>query len=374
MLSMKIYPSKYYFSEKAKRFVLQKFKEILDSGSFLTDGKYCREFEEKFAKYIGVKYALAVNSGTSALEAIFNSLDLKNREVIVTTNTFAATVYAIIRSGAVPVFADILPDMTIDPDDVRKRITKNTAAVVTVHIGGLVSPAIEKLVKLCKEKNILLIEDAAHAYGSAYKDKRAGTFGIAGAFSFFATKVITTGEGGMVVTNKKEIAEKIKIMRDQGKIEGKNYHRQMGWNWRMTEIEALMGLAQIKEFNKIIKKRQDIASFYDRELKGVKNIKILFFSKEVRHNFYKYFVFLDNSLNPAEIIKTMKEKYSIPLQMGTYEIPCHQQPIFKEYNRGSLPMAEKLCTTHICLPIYYELTLKQAKYITSCFKKEIKNK
>lgn len=365
---MKIYSSKYHFSEKGKEFVLKKIKEILEKGNFLTNAKYCEEFEKKFAEYTGAKYALAVNSGTSALEAIFGALDLKNKEVIVTTNTFAATVYGIIRAGAIPVFADILPDMTINPEDVKKRITKNTAAVVTVHVGGLVSPATEELVKLCKERNLFLVEDAAHAHGSAYKGKMAGTFGIAGAFSFFATKVITTGEGGMVTTNNKDIAEKIKIMRDQGKIKGKNYHKQMGWNWRMTEIEALMGLAQLEELDEIIKKRQEIASIYDKELCGLKNIKTLSFSKEIRHNFYKYFVFLPNFIKPIDLVKTMKEKYNIPLPMGAYEIPCHQQPVFKKYSRGRLPMAEKLCASHVCLPIYYDLSHREAKYIASSLK------
>ena len=163
-------------------------------------------------------------------------------------------------------------------------------------------------------------------------------------------------------------------MRDQGKVEGENYHEQMGWNWRMTEIEALMGLAQLKELDKIIKKRQNIASFYNKELKEMENIKILSFPKEVRHNFYKYFVFLSGSFKPNNLVKIMKKKCGISLQMGAYNIPCHKQPIFKKYNRGSLPVAEKLCASHICLPVYYDLTLKQAKYIVFCLKELIENK
>jgi len=370
----KVYPSRYYFSQKATGFVLKNIATILAKRDFLTGGKYCQEFEARFSWYQKAKYALAVNSGTSALEAILSSLDIKGKEVIVTTNTFAATIYAILRAGAKPVFADILDDMSLDPEDAKRRLTTKTKAVVAVHIGGFISPAIKDLQRLCQQQGLLLIEDAAHAVGAAYQGKMAGSFGVAAAFSFFATKVMTTGEGGAVLTSQRGLQEKIMIMRDQGKIAGANFHQQMGWNWRLTEFQALLGLAQLQDIHKVIQKRQQIAGVYGRLLKDVAGIRILSLPKNSVANFYKYFVFLPRNLMPQKIIALLKARYQISLPMAAYDIPCHQQPVFRQYAQARLPNAEKLCASHICLPVYYDLTLRQVKYIVSCLRELIENK
>src|SRR3990172_9985640 len=182
---MQLYPTKPYFSQESIEFIVGNFREILEGKSFLTLGRYCEEFEKKFAEYIDCKYAATTNSGTSAIEAALTAVGVKGYDVIVPTNTFAATVFAVIKAGGRPVFADCLEDLTVDPDDVKKRLTPRTKVVITVHIGGMVSPATYALIDLREEKGLSLIEDAAHAHGSTLDGKKGGSFGVAGAFSFF---------------------------------------------------------------------------------------------------------------------------------------------------------------------------------------------
>lgn len=361
----KIYPSRYYFSKSDIDFILKNFKTVLENREFLTMGKWCSEFEKQFARYIGVKHAISVNNGTSALEMIFSALDLAGKEVIVTTNTFAATAFAIIKAGAIPVFADILPDLTINPKDVLKKITPKTKAIVTVHIGGMVSLATEELLAICRQKNLYFVEDAAHAHGSALNGKMAGSFGVAGAFSFYSTKVMATGEGGMITTNDEILAKKLMVLRDQGKEDSKslfpNFHRVLGYNFRLTELQAIMGISQLKRLDSFIKKRQELAKVFEQELAGAKNLSVLKVPSSIRHNYYKYIVFLAKQIPQKEFILKMKQETGIPLSGCAYEMACHEQPVFKKYVKGSFPIADDLCHRHIAMPIYFEMTKQQAK-------------
>ena len=317
MIVLKIPATKIYFSAEDKAYILQKFEEILDGKSFLAQYKYCEEFETLFSEYMGSEYGATTNSGTSALEIIFRSLGCKGHDVIVPTNTFAATAFAVIHAGGRPIFADCSTDLTIDPEDVRSKITENTKAIVTVHIGGLISPHTEELRELCEEKDVYLVEDAAHAHGSMLNNQKAGTFGIAGAFSFFSTKVMTTGEGGMIVTADENLCNKAKILRDQAKIKKgnyQNYHEELGYNWRMTEVQALMGITQLKNLERFIARRNELAKIYDEELSDLQNLTILERPTNVRHNYYKYIAFL-SGVDRNKLHEDLKTK---GISMGGY--------------------------------------------------------
>jgi len=366
-------PFKYYFPSEAIDFITSKIREILENHEYLTMGKYCEEFEEKFANYIGVKHAVSVNSGTSALEIIFRAIDVEGYEVIVPTNTFAATAFAVIRAGGKPVFADCTEDLTVDPDDVKKRITNKTKAIVTVHIGGLVSPHTHELVELCEDKRIYLVEDCAHAHGSMLDGKKAGTFGIAGAFSFFPTKVMTTGEGGMITTNDDDVANMAKLLRNQGKIKG-NMVGVIAYNWRMTEFQAIMGLVQLSLLEEMIEKRTNIARIYNEMLRDNEVLKPLKIPKGVRHNYYKYIMFLPKRREPEVLREYLKKNYNISLSGYVYEIPLHKQPPFQKYvgEKDKYPRAEDLCSRHIALPIYPEMTTEEAYYVAESLLSSIK--
>jgi len=366
---MKIPSFRYYFPQESIDFVSEKFREILETGAFLSTGKHCAELEDKFASYVGLQHAVTVNSGTAALEAIFRAIDVRGFDVIVPTNTFAATAFAVVHAGGRPIFADCTDDLTVDPEDVKKKLTDKTKVVVTVHVGGMVSPHTYDLVDLCEEKGIYLVEDAAHAHGSALDGKKAGTFGVAGAFSFFSTKVMTTGEGGMVVTNDEAISDKVRLLADQAKVDGRNYHEELGLNWRMAEVQALMGLAQLEHLDSFIDKRTEIAKIYDEEFENVASLSPLKVPSNVRHSYYKYIVFLDKTLNREEIQKTLKTEYNVSLGGYVYDLPCHLQPVFKDFVQSSLPVSEDLCNRHICPPIYVQMTEEEALYVVNSIKR-----
>lgn len=373
-----ILPSKYYFSAEDIKEILENYKELLEKGEFLTMGKYCSLFEEEFAKYLGVKNAISANNGTTALELTLKALNVKGGEVITTTNTFAATAFAIVAAGAAPVFCDILDDLTIDPKEVIKKITPQTKAILLVHIGGLVSPAVEELAKIAEEKNIPLIEDAAHAHGASLNNKMAGAFGKAAAFSFFSTKLMTTGEGGMITTGDDELARRIKEMRNQGKAKSPdsynpNYHEVIGGNYRLTEFQAIMGLKQLERLDEFIEHRQELVEAMKEELKDAKEIEILPCPPNVKHNYYKFIVFLKEPLKREIIIEKMEKEKGIVLTGSCYERPLHKQPCFKEFVKEGeeFPRADKLCPSHIALNLYHEMTEEQAKELCLALKEVI---
>ena len=252
---MFIPPVKPFFSEADRNYILTEFDEILKGNGFLSQHKHCKEFERQFSEYTNSPFSVTASNGTATLDMIYASLDLKGGEVIVPSNTMAATVFPLVLQGIRPVFADCLDDMTLDPSEVKRKMSDKTKAVVTVHIGGLVSPKTIELKEICEENDISLIEDAAHAQGSTLSNVHAGTFGVAGSFSFFSTKVMTTGEGGMVTTNDETINEKILLYRDQAKVNHQNYHETLGFNYRMCEVNALMGIRQLSMLDNFINKR-----------------------------------------------------------------------------------------------------------------------
>ena len=371
---MKVPATKPFFFLKDQKFILNNFKKILSGTSFLSMGNFGKKFEEKFAKYIGTKYAITCNSGTSALELICRSLNISGKEIIVPSNTFIASTNAILNSGCKPVFADCAKDMCIDIESIKKKITKRTSAVMVVHIGGIISKDIYKIKKLCEKKNIYLIEDSAQAHGSSLYGKKAGSFGIASGFSFFSTKVMTTGEGGMVTTSNKTILGKIRSMREFGKVKKgiyTNYHTSIGYNWRLGEVNSLMGLMQLKNIKKFINWRRKIAKIYDIELSNIKNIDIIKPLNTSEHNYFKYIILLKNK--NRELVHKNLLKNSIFPSGYVYEIPLHKQPVFKKYNKLKLTNTEKFCSNHLCLPIYYDMKITQAKYVAKKLK-EILNK
>jgi dTDP-4-amino-4,6-dideoxygalactose transaminase len=204
---------------------------------------------------------------------------------------------------------------------------------------------------------------------------KAGTFGIAGAFSFFSTKVMTTGEGGMIVTNDEDIYRKSLVLRDQSKIAKgnyQNYHEEIGYNWRMPEVEALMGIAQLEMLDRFLERRNEIARIYDRELDGYENLELMRVPSGIRHNYYKYTAFLKNT-NRDILYKDMKEKYDVSLGGFVYEIPLHLQPALSQYKNSDLPVAEDLCLRHICLPLYFTMTDEEALYTADSLRKTIKD-
>jgi dTDP-4-amino-4,6-dideoxygalactose transaminase len=372
---MKIPAAKIYFPEEDREELLNKIDEILESGQ-LTLGKYTKKFEERFAEYVGTKYAIAVNSGTSALEIPLRALDVERHSVIVPTNTFFATPASVIHAGGKVIFADVTENLCIDPESIKENIREDTKGIIVVHIGGIIPPQIKEIQEICEAHHLFLIEDAAHAHGSTLDGKKAGGFGDAAAFSFYPTKVMTTGEGGMITTDNDEIYGRALVFRDQGKagFYG-NVHTEMGYNWRMSEIHAAVGLSQFARLEDFIADRRRIAKIYDEELKRIDGVTLIKIASEVKSNYYKYMTMLNEGIDRADLKKELKEKYKVGLSGEVYELPCHLQPIFKDlygFKEGDFPVAEDLCKRQICLPVFATMTEEQAKYVVDSLKEVLK--
>jgi dTDP-4-amino-4,6-dideoxygalactose transaminase len=350
-------PARIVFSADDRSEITARVDAALGTGA-LTLGENTREFEAAFARAHDVPFAVAVASGTAALEIILRSLDVAGREVVVPANTFAATAFAVLAAGATPVFADIDPaTAALGVADLAAVLTDRTAAVVLVHIGGLITPEITALRDLCAERGVPLVEDAAHAHGCRRPDGFAGSFGVAGAFSFYPTKVVTSGEGGMIVTADPRIRDEALAYRDQGKAGfATNLHTRLGYAWRMSELHAAVGLVQFRHLDEFIAVRQRVAAAYDAGLAGVAELTPLPTVPGLRNNFYKYPVLLGLGLDRAAVKAAVRDRFGVSLSGEVYETPLHRQPVFEQYARGALPGAEAFCAGHVCLPVHSDMT------------------
>jgi perosamine synthetase len=343
-------------------------KKIFKSPS-LSEGSFVSTFENKFANFVKANYAVAVTNGTAALEIAFRIIGINNKEVILPTNTFFATIIAIINAGGKPIFCDnknrFSPE--IDITEIKKKITKNTKAVCVVHVGGIVQEGIGDLVKICRDKNIFLIEDAAHAHGSNLNSKlNAGTIGDIGCFSFYPTKVLTTGEGGMLTTNQKDIYLKIKTYKNFGRSKNPLKLNSLGNNFKISEFTALLGILELDRVKERIKKRNQIVMRYYNNLKNNKNYNVLF-QKPGNCAYYKCIVL--TKVNANKIEKFCKRK-NIELTGRVWKFPLHKQKIFKKIvNNKKFVNANYFSQHHICPPNYPEMTLKEVDYVCSILNK-----
>lgn len=362
---MKVPPAAIHIPAEDRAWILARIDECLQSGR-LTLGENGAALEKEFAEMCGVRYAVAVNSGTSSLEIILRALGVEGREVIVPTNTFYATGGAVLHAGARLRFADCEPEsFAIDVQSLRSTIGPQTAAVIVVHIGGIITPHIDEIRRVCEDAGVPLIEDAAHAHGSAIGGRRAGSLGRAGCFSFYPTKVITSGEGGMIVTDDEAIYQEALIYRDQGK-EGftTNFHVRLGYNWRMSEPHAIIGLAQLRRLDEFIERRAEIAAIYDAGLAGPGSAATAVKPPAgSRCNYYKYIAMLPPGTDRPALKKIMREQHDVGLSGEVYDTPCHLQPVFAQHAAGSFPQAEDLCARHICLPVSAKMAEDDARYV-----------
>jgi dTDP-4-amino-4,6-dideoxygalactose transaminase len=348
------------FLPEDRAWIAARIEEVLASGQ-LTLGRYGAELERRFAALCGTRHAIAVNSGTSALEIILRAQGVAGRDVLVPTNTFFATAAAVVHAGGRPVLVDMDPDtFGIRPEDVARALTAKTAGVVAVHIGGLVSPRMGELAELARARGIWLVEDAAHAHGSSHGGVAAGAFGIAASFSFYPTKVMTSAEGGMIVTSDDRIDAEARIYRDQGKASfTQNAHIRMGYNWRLSEPHAIIGLRHLERLPAMIADRQRIAAIYDAALPSLRHLRPLRVPPGGVCNYYKYVAVLtpgaagsDAASARAAWKRELKERHGVSLAGEVYESPLHAQPVFREYVGAPLPVADDLCARHVCLPLF----------------------
>ncbi|MDD1682720.1 MAG: DegT/DnrJ/EryC1/StrS family aminotransferase [Methanoregula sp.] len=336
--------------------------DVLKSG-MLASGDRVAEFESKFADFCGSNHAVATNNGTAALHAALLAAGIcPGDEVIVPAFSFVATASAVVMCGAKPVFADVdEKTFTISPQQVAEQVTPRTRAVIGVHLFG--QPCdIEALQEICESKSLKFIEDAAQAHGAVYKNIRTGSLGHLACFSFYATKNMITGEGGMVTTSDKTYNERLRLLINHGQSE-KYLHTSLGYNYRMTDIGAALGIVQLKKLEKFNLRRRKNAEFYNASL-SVKGLLLPFVGPARNHVYHQYVIRLTEEfpMNRSTFMEYLKAK-----GIGSavhYPIPLHRQPLFGlENDPDPCPVSTLLAGSVLSLPVHPLLDQKELAYI-----------
>jgi perosamine synthetase len=352
--------------------------KVIKRGTYWAVGPEIEEFERVVADYVSVKYGVSFNSGTSALHAVLLAYDIKQGdEVIVPSFTFIATANAPLFVGAKPVFADI-EDSTfgLDPNDVERKITKKTKAIMPIHYGGLPC-RIEELKKIADEHNLLLIEDAAESIGASINGWKVGSFGNAAMFSFCGNKVITTGEGGIIVTDSGEIYERLKLIRSHGRLESEPYfmttktldYVMLGYNWRISSITAALGLAQMEKLDKVIEMRRRNAEYMTRKLSKIDGVEVPKPPVGYFHVYQMYTIRVDDGRKIRDALKDHLAKKGIISKV--YFEPVHLSSFYRErfsYKGGELPVTERLSDEVLTLPLYPTMTIEEINYVVESVK------
>jgi len=351
-------------------------------GDWITQGPNVERFERAVAKYCRVKYAVAVSSGTAALHAAYTAAGIKTGDEVITTPlTFAATANCIVFCGGKPVFVDIQKDtLNIDPKKIEEKITKKTKAIAVVDFAGHPCDH-DEIKKIAKKHKLLIIEDAAHSLGSKYKDKRIGSLADMTILSFHPVKIITTGEGGMVLTNNKDFYEKLKIFRHHGTIKkpqkGGWYYEieKPGYNYRLTDFQCVLGLSQLKKIDKFIKKRREILRRYNKAFKGINEIIAPTERDYVKSAWHIYPIQLNLGKLKVSRKKIFEELQKKGIGVQVHYIPLHLQPFYKKkfnYKKEDFPTAEKYYERAITLPLFPKMINKEINKVIQIIKKLIK--
>ena len=346
------------------------------NSNYLTTGPRVAEFEKAIADYCGVKYALAVSSGTAALHCAIYALSVESGdEVILPTMTFAATANSVCFQGGLPVFVDVLEDtLLVDPNKIEEKITKKTKAIIGVDYAGQTCDW-DRLKKIASKYGIALIADSCHALGAEYKKRKTGSLADMSVFSFHPVKHIATGEGGMVTTNNGEFAEKIKLFRNHGittdykqrEQEGEWFYEMvdLGFNYRLTDIQCALGLSQLKRLPAFLKRRHEIAKKYDKAFENIDVIDPLLSNRDCLHAYHLYVIQIkpDCRIKRNEAFKAFRE---LGIGVNVHYIPVHLHPYYQNkfgYSKGFCPVAEKMYERILSLPIWPGMTDKDVNQV-----------
>lgn len=345
---------------------LKYIEECIKTNWISSIGKNIPKFEEMFAEAVGAKYAVAVTNGTTALHLALHTLGIGHGdEVIIPTFTMIATANAVRYVGATPILVDSeMKTWNMDTDKIEETITEKTRAIIPVHTYGHPSE-MDKIMELARKYNLWVVEDAAEAHGAIYKGKKIGSIGDVACFSFYANKIITTGEGGMVTTNSEELYEKMQTIRSHAFSEERHFwHKYLGFNFRMTNLQAAIGVAQMERFDELVEKRIKNAKLYNALLKDVKGIILPPESPDIKNVYWMYSIKLNDNfgITRDELRYKLAER---GIETRAFFIPMHIQPIYYEEFAGQqFPVAEHLCKTGLYLPSFSDLKEEEIKYVS----------
>ncbi|MHA1797334.1 MAG: DegT/DnrJ/EryC1/StrS family aminotransferase [Candidatus Helarchaeota archaeon] len=364
---MKIPLFKNYSDEKEVKNV----ENVLKRGMYWANGPEIKEFEDRISEFIGMKYCVAFNSGTSALHALLTTYNVKGKEVIVPSFTFISTANSVLHAGGIPIFADIETEtFGLDPDSINEKITKNTVALMPIHYGGC-GCKIREIKEIARDNKLLLIEDAAESLGAEINGKKIGTFGDATMFSFTPTKIISTGEGGVIVTDSRDTFEKLKLVRSHGRLETEDYfssikfmdYIMLGYNFRMPTICAAVGLAQLDKIKEIINLRREIVAYYNKELKNINEIRCPITPKNYFHIYQMYSILINDGKKVRDELQAHLKEGGISSKVYFY--PAHQTHFYSKVLRYSIKLekTEEISDKILSIPIYPTLSRNEREYI-----------
>lgn len=352
-------------------------RRVLES-RFLAEGQVAREFESKFAEFVRTKHAAVTSNGTTALSTTLEALDIQpGDEVITSPFTFIASANSIAMVGAIPIFVDVQSDSyNIDPEKIRSAVTEKTRAIMPVHIFGMPSE-MKQIVEIAEERDLLVIEDACQAHGATIDGCQVGSFGDAACFSFYATKNMMTGEGGMITTNNDELQEQIMSIKNHGRgPQGGYSHFRIGYNNRMMDIVAALGLVQLKRLPSVVKGRRENAREFDKALSEIDSLQPQSAAAGLESSYHVYAPLLQSEeMTRDNLIHTLKEKGVGSRKV--YALPCHRQNTYLEidrwrwakyvnypdYSQARLPVSEVIGDKHFEIPVRSNLTDEERIYI-----------
>lgn len=357
-----------FLSGNEKKYLL----DCVESNWISSAGKYIREFEEKFSRYCGCQYGSTVTNGTTALHLAVAVLGLaKGDEIIMPSFTIASTAFAALYNGAKPVFVDSQKDTwNIDPAQIEKKITKRTKAIMPVHTYG--HPCdMDAILRIARKHKLFVIEDAAEAHGAEYKGQKVGSFGDLACFSFYGNKIITCGEGGMVVTNHQKLKEKCDYLKNLGFLKEKRYwHLDLGFNYRMTNMQAALGLAQFEKIDELVQMRRNNARLYNSLLKDIPGITLPTERSDCKNVYWMYSILVGKEFGMSRE-ELMQKLYDKGIESRTFFIPLHNQPIFKKLSissRGDYKVANDIGRRGFYLPSGSGLKKEEIEYICRTIK------
>lgn len=351
---------------------VESITSVIRRGFYWSSGPTVEEFEGKVADFVGRRYGVAFNSGSSALQALLLSYDFEpGSEVIVPSFTFISSVNSVLHVGAAPTFADIEEKyLGLDPASVAERVTRKTKAILPTHYGGCPCK-VDELRKLAEDHGLVLIEDSAEALGAEIRSKgKAGSFGDSAIFSFSGNKVLTTGEGGLVVTDSERIWRRLKLIRSHGDLaSGEKFSSgttetfvRLGCNWRMSDITASVGLSQFEKLGKLIEMRAENARYFSSKLRGIRGVTPPLINKDRVNTFQMYTVSFDEEVFERDALKDYLEKEGVACKV--YFEPIHRNEFYRGYSKGvELPVTDAVSRRVLTLPMYPGLTKDEMDYI-----------
>jgi perosamine synthetase len=358
---------------EVRREILDRVDNALMTGT-LTHGPVCNEFELAMAAVTGAPDAVAVNSGTSALEIALRVIDVAGKTVLIPANTSFATAAAALAAGADIDFVDMEAEgFGADPDAIATKLPRGRiGAVVVVHVGGIISPRVPEIRALCQRHGVPLVEDAAHALGSTLAGRPAGSFGRLAAFSFHSTKVVTSAEGGAVVAHDSRDLAVARTLRDHGRIATGKLHGRVGGSWRLSEVHAAIGLVQIERLETYVAQRRSLAAEYDARLRALPGLAGIAEPVGVFSNYYKYIARLGSSVDREALRTGLWQRHRVELSGELYDPLCCLQPVLEgRFDAAQFPVALEFSQRHVCLPIYPSLTRAEQRRVAEALEAEV---